>query len=260
MTSLAIRPQFAYAAEPFNPATLGISSYTSIQSCSTTIRIMPLGDSITHGVYGSGSFGGSGDPRPDSEIPGYRQPLYNMLTNVGYDVDFVGSLQAGEAIVPAFDADHEGHRGKPDSFIAANVYDFLDANPADIILLHIGTNLLDSSPDDVENILNEIDSYEAFSNTSITVVLARIINRNTYSQTTTDFNDNVEAMALARIAAGDDIVIVDMEDGAGLDYDIQPDGDMGDNLHPYETGYAKIAQVWYDALLTILPDCPVGAT
>ncbi|MCB0209847.1 MAG: putative Ig domain-containing protein, partial [Anaerolineae bacterium] len=236
------------------------SSLLSTPSCSNTIRIMPLGDSITHGVYGSGFNNGSGDPRLDSQIPGYRQPLYDMLTNIGYDVNFVGSLQAGEAIVPAFDADHEGHRGKPASYIAANVYDFLVANPADIILLHIGTNMLNESPDDVALILNEIDRYEQFSNTTITVVLARIINRSSYSQTTTNFNNNVAAMAQARITAGDDIILVDMENGAGLDYNIEPVGDMGDNLHPYDTGYAKIAQVWYDALLTILPDCPVGAT
>ena len=65
-------------------------------------------------------------------------------------------------------------------------------------------------------------------------------------------------MANARIAAGDDIVMVDMEDGAGLDYalDTSPpydDGDMYDNLHPNDRGYGKMAAKWYQHLVQILP-------
>jgi hypothetical protein len=90
--------------------------------------------------------------------------------------------------------------------------------------------------------------------------LARIINRNVYSQITTDFNDNVQAMAEARIAIGDKIAIVDMEDGAGIDYRLETNGgDMADNLHPNDSGYAKMAVVWFDALKDILPSCAVFA-
>ena len=42
------------------------------------LRIMPLGDSITHG---SQSVRGNG----------YRAPLYVALTNLGYNVDYVGT-------------------------------------------------------------------------------------------------------------------------------------------------------------------------
>jgi lysophospholipase L1-like esterase len=147
--------------------------------------------------------------------------------------------------------------------VASNVYDWLVDNPADVVLLHIGTNGLDTSSNDVRDILDEIDRYSE----DITVVLARIINRISYSQTTTDFNDVVEAMAELRIAAGDRIIIVDMEDGAGLVYtqDTTPpydDGDMYDNLHPNDDGYAKMADVWLngdsdgsDGLVDFLPIC-----
>ena len=57
-------------------------------------------------------------------------------------------------------------------------------------------------------------------------------------------------MAQARIDNdGDDIVIVDMEDGAGFNYAV----DMYDILHPNESGYEKMAILWFTTLQTILP-------
>lgn len=61
--------------------------------------------------------------------------------------------------------------------MAANVYNFLIANPANIILLHIGTNSLDISPADVEVILDEIDRWESENNRTVIVILAKIISR-----------------------------------------------------------------------------------
>ena len=215
------------------------------------VRIMPCGDSITYDNH-------SGDTRSVGERTGYRQPLWLLLQDGGYSVDFVGSVVAGQDAVPAFDPDNEGHPGWTDSMIAENIYSWLIATPADIVLLHIGTNALDTNAADVQDILDEIDRYEgSITGNHVTVLLARIINRVAYSADTTTFNDNVEAMANARIVAGDDIVMVDMEDGAGLDYalDTSPpyDHDMYDNLHPNDRGYGKMADKWYEHLVQILP-------
>ena len=224
-----------------------------VSAAGAITRIMPLGDSITQGAA-------SGEPDEDLQA-GYRLVLWDLLADAGYDVDFVGNLNSGSDILD-FDPHHEGHPGWRDDEIAANIYAWLELYPADIILLHIGTNGLDPSPDDVEEILDEIDSYETDYSTEITVILARIINRLDHScpdgSTTTTFNDNVEAMALARIPV-DKITIVDMECGAGIDYRHKNNGgDMEDNLHPYQygTGYDKMADVWFDALKQILPDPP----
>jgi lysophospholipase L1-like esterase len=215
--------------------------------CTTPVRIMPLGDSITRGAVS-----GVPDSEPEKHV-GYRKDLWHLLDQAGYKVDFVGSLTHGEYYQPleGFDPHHEGHRGWRDDQIATRIYGWLVANPADIILLHIGTNGLHPSPQDVENILNEIKRYDE----SIPVILARIINRQPYSQTTTDFNNNVVAMAQNRIANGDKIIIVDMENGAGINYSQHPSGDMWDSVHPYATGYAKMANVWFHALRSILPAC-----
>lgn len=203
------------------------------------LRIMPLGDSITYG-YTDGTL-------PDNISVGYRQKLYLDLVNLGYKINFVGTMQAGGSATPIFDIQHEGHRGWWDDEIADNVYAWLTQNPANIVLLHIGTNGLDPDPSDVERILNEIDRFSL----DIVVILARIINRTDSvenSLETTQFNDNIENMAKDRIANGDKIVIVDQENA--LNYST----DMADSLHPNESGYEKMAVVWLNALLSLFED------
>ena len=170
----------------------------------------------------------------------------------------LAALSRGESITPSFDPDNEGHPGWRDDQIADNIYGWLNSTPADILLLHIGTNALNSSPDDVEDILDEVDRWEGDNSQHVTVILARIINRMSYSSTTTTFNDNVEAMALDRVtnasndAYPDDIIMVDLEDGAGINYATE----MIDNLHPTDAGYQKMAlgtpptytESWYTKL------------
>lgn len=221
--------------------------------CDNPIRIMPLGDSITQGK--------SSGVDIESQQIGYRKTLYDMLAADGYDnINFVGSLTHGQDY-PGFDPNHEGHPGRTDGYIASNVYGYLDAvyevdGPVDIVLLHIGTNEVNTSSGDVMNILNEIDDWEVDNNSPIIVILARIINRSSFDQTTADFNTNVAAAAQLRINNGDDIIIVDMENGAGINYALTTSGgDMWDNLHPFATGYDKMAQIWFNALKTRLPSC-----
>ena len=108
------------------------------------IKIMPLGDSITKGFNNSIT--------NNNFQVGYRQDLNLDLINGGYDVDFVGGLQSGQLATPIFDFDHEGNGGWTADQVAAEIFNWLVATPADVVLLHIGTNDLtagDTSPSDV---------------------------------------------------------------------------------------------------------------
>ena len=232
------------------------ASLFSVAAAAT--RIMPLGDSITQGMA-------SGEGMPDRQVS-YRKALWDELIDAGYDVDFVGSLNSGSALFA--DGDHEGHNGWTDYEIVngngvpaeGKLNEWLAAHQPDVVLLHIGTNGLDPSPDDVEDILTGIDTYS----TDIWVILALIIKRGCApwvqpcpgDNDTTAFNDAVLFMANNRIDNGDKIVIVDMEDGAGIDYRRKPAGDMWDDLHPFQygIGYTKMADEWFSALEQILPD------
>jgi lysophospholipase L1-like esterase len=208
----------------------------------SAVSIMPLGDSITDDNQNL-TFGTLGNS--------YRKPLWDDLNASRFWVDFVGS-RANET--SDFDNDHEGQPGATDNEIADVVQAYLDYNPAEVVLLHIGTNDLDDNATSTQNILANIDSWSGGDGERITVLLARIINRIPNSQTSTDYNDNVEAMATARIANGDKIIMVDMEDGAGLIYDYDSNGgDFVDYLHPDDGGYVKMADLWYTKLDPLLP-------
>ena len=233
-----------------------------ISQADAAVRIMALGDSITKGTF-SGAI-----PDTDGYYVAYRKALWDELITNGFDVDLVGSLNSGSEVFGSIGpADHEGHpgwtddqllSGRTDQPAAGKLLDWLLDHQPDLILLHIGTNGLQSNSDDVEAILDEIDYYSE----DVWVILARIINRScstskppcSESSITTTFNYNIHVMAQSRIDNyGDKIIIVDMEKGAGIDYELYPAGDMFDNLHPFETGYSKMAVLWFAALDDILP-------
>ena len=216
------------------------------------IRIMPLGDSITHGENNSIT--------DNNYIVGYRQKLYLDLIDGGYDVDFVGGYNypdgSGKLAQSAFDTHHEGHGGycadNCPSYgdIYDNVYDYLSANPADVVLLHIGTNDIDAgvqNPSAVGRILDEICRYSP----DITVLLARIVNRTddvVKKTQTTAFNSAVANMVQARSEYGSTLFLVDMEHALTYPDDLDSSG-----VHPTQTGYEKMANVWLNALYDALP-------
>jgi lysophospholipase L1-like esterase len=217
--------------------------------------VMPLGDSITQGSLWTGT-----EFEPANIRVGYRKPLFDDLTASGYSFDFVGSLSHGWALLS--DPEHEGHGGWTANEIAwgqtspgvigdgEGVFDWLEATPADVILLHAGTNGLDPNGDiDVEAILDEIDNWENSANGNpVTVILALIIDQDPINPDVTTFNQNVRDMAGRRRAAGDNIILVDQQ--RALTYP----NDLSDALHPNDSGYAKMAGVWLEALTAVNPN------
>ncbi|MBN2481867.1 MAG: T9SS type A sorting domain-containing protein [Bacteroidales bacterium] len=235
---------------------------------------MPLGNSITEG-YTDGTLTGP-------EMIGYRYGLRYLLKNAGYTLDLVGSQSNGSLYFN--DCQHAGIGGTRDQYLISLLtsgYDerndiqilvpprpYLDEFNPDIILLHIGTN--DVTHEDaaaltnqkISDILDLIDEYEARANKEVIVFLALIINRvkpwGSKAQVTTNFNDGIEAIAQARISAGDKIVIVDMENDAGFaySYDIDMAND-GEGLHPNNLGYSKMASLWFSSIASNYNTAPV---
>lgn len=201
-------------------------------SFSKTMRIMPLGDSITDGIT-------EGDV-PARKRYGYRGPLWIKLKKSDYAANFVGSLTSGSDITPKFDVDHEGHPGWTSHEIASKVYGYLEHAKPDIILLHIGTNDHAKSTSGVESILNEIDYYEKNSGHKIRVIIAKIVNRRITDPYISSFNHNLEKLVISRWENGDILTLVDMDKDAKL-----TKKDYSNNTHPNNKGYAKMANVWF---------------
>jgi len=206
-----------------------------------TVKIMPLGDSITEDWY-------YGDNRTNAYKHSYRNHLWYKLKNVGHDVDFVGTKSNGGAIVPSFDGDYVGTTGYTCSQIASLVYSSLQQTSPDIILLHIGTNdsMYHFATDmtGIESILDEIDRYEQNYKTHITVILARIVNLPKAGSWVPTFNNSLDSMAATRVSNGDDIVMVNM----------QPISSLIDGIHPTNYGYSQMADIWFNALDKAIKD------
>ncbi|MEA3323017.1 MAG: hypothetical protein U9Q12_02235, partial [Patescibacteria group bacterium] len=82
-----------------------------------TVRIMPLGDSITYDGY-------------STHDSAYRGPLWTKLsTDGGYNIDFGGRVEQGinyrDIIDSTFILNHEGYDGWNAAQIATNVAGFL---------------------------------------------------------------------------------------------------------------------------------------
>ena len=225
------------------------------------VRIMPLGDSITFGVYTVTS-------PPDAEAIGYRRQLYNDLEALSpaYAVNFVGGLSNGlSASPPIVDPDHEGHpgfcagpTGCSNGNITDNVISWLNANPADVILLHIGTNNFNNTSEaDISTILNRVNTW-ATANYPTTVFVARIIPTVDGSFDVNSFNNNVSSIATDR--SNVKVLMVNQQTGAGINNGINTANPlfMDDNLHPNQSGYNKMADKWESDLVAsgVLPSCP----
>lgn len=256
------------------------------------LKILPLGNSITFDKRNRET-----DKRDVDDRIGYRFPLFQLFNSSPISINFIGSEYAGSNFFfpDTNNAANAGFPGITDNQLAellkTGILDtprlsepvtittgpYLETYLPDIILLHIGTNGNDltngQSADDIETILDEIDRVEVLLGKKIDVLVARIINRSPVEDFVTSFNDNVEEMIFDRInnRINSDhpeyIKIVDMESGAGLSYEISADdfingvagepGDMHDQVHPNDKGYAKMAQVWFDGIIDILPKLSV---
>jgi lysophospholipase L1-like esterase len=198
------------------------------------LRILPLGDSIT---YGFGSSDGNG----------YRQHLRSKLSAGGNAATFVGSQISGSMS----NGNNEGHNGATIQQISAFFHSAggLASRP-NVVLLMAGTNDMNrpvepsTAPDRLDTVISQIVQSAGGDNPVPLIVVAKIppnSNPSANSRTVT-YNAAVEEIVQANQGRGRRVVLADMYSA------LHVGADMGDGLHPNDGGYAKVADVWYNAL------------
>jgi lysophospholipase L1-like esterase len=261
------------------------------------VRILPLGDSITQGVTQSGGCDSDGNCPARSDRIGYRKKLFTDLTDTTvtphFPVQFVGGLSDGsnQGLVSPNDQ-HHGHPGdctgptpggaagwcqQSDVYdfgikrnLSSNIVSWLNNDPPDIILLHAGTNDLNTDSNagntDANTLLNNISSW-AQSNYPVTVFVARIIPTRTGALNVDGFNNAVSSVATSRAGVTVPPMVNHqaqfwlgngtLADRNTADPALMTATDV-DGLHPNQTGYDKMADKWKADLIAsgVLPNCP----
>ncbi|HEY7130271.1 MAG TPA: SGNH/GDSL hydrolase family protein [Nitrospira sp.] len=204
------------------------------QRSSATVKIMPLGDSITESTKGRHS---------------YRYYLWHMLLEHGYHVDFVGSQYGvgnGPPADPDFDMNHEGHSGWRADEILNQIQAWATATSPDVVLLHIGTNdvcqnqSVGSTVSDIGGIIDVLRTV----NPRIRVLVAQLINSSECPPSV--LNAKLPALISDKDQAKSPIGLVDQYTG------FDPATMTYDGIHPNDIGDSRMANRWFEKLAPML--------
>ena len=156
---------------------------------------------------------------------------------------------------------HEGTSGITQSGLRSVLGARLEANPADVVLLHIGTNDVNgSSSTDAgptaaasNSILSVVEAFaNSPDNPPVQLLLATIIGQKIPNPDTATFNSDLTARYASSWAAARPRYSVRLVD---MNPRINPATDLSDlsvdvsGLHPSAAGYAKMANAWFDFLV-----------
>lgn len=218
----------------------GCTPVASVDGTPTSIRIMPLGDSIT---------------QADRNHNSYRRPLWLKLRAAGYDVNFVGSTKSnylGNAPKSDFDQDHEGHWGWEVDEVLAQVDRWSATAKPDVVLIHLGTNniLRGQSFESTIAELRKLVETMRQQNPRLKILIAQLIPSSGSEALTQQFNQQIAMLARSINSQTSPVILVDQFSGFNVQQNTY------DGLHPNESGEQKMANRWFQALEKVLPKKP----
>ncbi|KAK4565367.1 hypothetical protein LTR86_003984 [Recurvomyces mirabilis] len=196
------------------------------------LRILPLGASIVYGLTS-----------PDGN--GFRYGLRNQLVYNGNPVNMIGSVQSGSMA----DNECEGWPGYRVDQVATKA-ELSIPNQPNLVLLHVGTN--DAVQDyDIVNFGTRLGSLidRLFSAIpGVTIVASTLLpNGNSATQVNiASINSAIPEIVKNRQANKLKITYVDFSSSYFSLSDIGSDG-----THPTESGYLKMAEVWYQGIQSV---------
>jgi lysophospholipase L1-like esterase len=198
-------------------------------------RIMPLGDSIT---YGEGSTTGDG----------YRWNLARYMTETEHisTAWWVGSVSSGQEPNPA----NEGHPGWTIAQLSEQITGWMAASGPDLVLLHAGVNDARTGASDsvMTDRMRVLLGRILAASPTVRVIVADVIPP--WSSETSNAASFAVQLFNARLPAlvsefGPRVTLARMSVAVS-------NAQLGDGLHPNDTGYRYMAWVWWRCMAPLL--------
>lgn len=213
------------------------------------VRILPLGDSLTFGESLTSAQGG------------YRNRLHTVLTNAGYQLDYLGTLSDSSNPALPLDSNHEGHSGFRIDQIQTDVADWLNSvEDPDVVLLLIGTNdvwqkQLANASTRLGNLIADIAKRRPFAKIIVSNLPPRIDPTSPYNYEADQitFNNAIPAVIAQQVALGRQVTFLNMHDSVLTPFDYSSDG-----VHPSTGGYVKIGNAWAPKVTDVIS--PTGTS
>ncbi|KAJ4245227.1 hypothetical protein NW762_014097 [Fusarium torreyae] len=195
-----------------------------------SLRLMPLGGSVTYGV-------GSSDRN------GYRKFLQDMLHANGCQVRILGSRKSGSMD----NNENEGWRGYRLDQIEAKARRSIATIKPNIFTINAGSNdcIQDFQLDRFGQRMSDMLEYLWRASPLSTVILSTLLVNadEEVNSRVLRVNSQLRDLALLKAAAQKRIVLADMNGTEGPQLD-----DLMDGTHPNDEGYKKMAHIWFSAI------------
>lgn len=239
---------------PFFSASKPINAF-SLTNSKKPVRIMPLGDSNTRGK----------EPGvPTGKRAGYRDDLWALFQDRGFNINFVGSLSEGPSTVKGvkktytFDDDHQGHGGYAikgsgaKGEILPNVTNWLKKAMPDVVLLMAGTNdflyqktTAEETRDELRELIDKILNWS--SNVELFVAsIPPIKPSRTFAKEASKYNDLIANLLNSSRYKNKKVHFVDNRKNLTLS---NLWSSSSDTVHLNNQGYQKLAQSWFNAIV-----------
>ncbi|KIX92784.1 uncharacterized protein Z520_11447 [Fonsecaea multimorphosa CBS 102226] len=210
--------------------TLELLEDSRAQQRKISLRLMPLGGSVT---YGQGSTDGNG----------YRNYLRQLLVLNGCEVDMVGSRKAGSME----DNDNEGWRGYRIDQILAKAEKSASAHMPNIFTVNAGSNdcIQDFEIHGAGGRIHHMLESLWKRCPAATIILSTLLMtaQDSAEQRVLRVNSQLVSLVEKELSGQRKIVLVDMHGADGPQL-----CDLVDGVHPNDDGYKKMAQIWYQGI------------
>ena len=208
-------------------------SYNPCPTNGDPCRILPVGDSITVGINYEGA---------------WRVEIFHRALMAGQKITFTGHDMNGPAMVDGktFPNRFEAQSGITIAGISSKIdTDKALQMPADIVLIHIGTNDMYMTPAGAPDRLTSLIDKIAAALPNALIGVAKIIPLPMNKSAVDTYNAAIPGVVQKEVATGKHVFMVDLNTGF-------PSGDM-DSVHPYQSGYNWMGDKWYEAISALLP-------